>query len=205
MLQDVTSLFHTYDRDHSGHLDEAETQQFFAQARSTYPHLAFYIARAEKLFQKHDTNGDGQLSLDEFKQLCVEIDKGARELPATAQCNVTVNYMAYALFYSVGLGAEQMGSYVGNLVAKRVSSCSQGGRSPSAAAAVEPFQYHHAGSFSYVGDGSAVMEVDVPVVGKVVLKGSTPLAAKPQIRFDILQVLLPWPCGVGVICQSRFR
>lgn len=100
-----------------------------------------------------------------------------------------------------------MGSYVGNLVAKRVSSSNQGGRSPSAAAAaaVKPFQYHHAGSFSYVGDGSAVMEVDVPVVGKVVLKGSTPLSAKPQIRFDILQALLPWPCGADVISQSRCR
>ena len=36
--------------------------------------------------------------------------------------------------------------------------------------------------FSYVGDGSAVMEVDLPVVGKVVLKGlapETPLADPP--------------------------
>ena len=73
-----------------------------------------------------------------------------------------------------------MGCYVGNLIAEHI-----GHNRPAAAAAaasVQPFEYRHAGSFSYVGDGSAVMEVDLPVVGKVVLKGlapETPLADPP--------------------------
>jgi hypothetical protein len=174
LLQDVATLFRTYDRDNSGNLDEAETQQFFAEARLSYPHLAFYIARAEKLFQKHDTNGDGKLSLDEFKQLCVEIDKGARELPATAQCNTTFHRVTRMMSYRLSSGAEQMGTYVGNVIAKRVGSSSKADTSPT----LEPFEYRHAGSFSYVGDGSAVMEVDLPVVGKVVLKGSVLLFSK---------------------------
>ena len=64
-----------------------------------------------------------------------------------------------------------MGCYVGNLIAEHI-----GHNRPAAAAAasVQPFEYRHAGSFSYVGDGSAVMEVDLPVVGKVVLKGLAP-------------------------------
>ena len=69
-----------------------------------------------------------------------------------------------------------MGCYVGNLIAEHIGHNRPAAAAAAAAAAasVQPFEYRHAGSFSYVGDGSAVMEVDLPVVGKVVLKGLAP-------------------------------
>jgi hypothetical protein len=61
-----------------------------------------------------------------------------------------------------------MGVYVGKHIARHIAAGSSLQTSNSVTA---PFEYRHAGSFSYVGDGSAVMEVEVPLFGKVVLKG----------------------------------
>ena len=61
-----------------------------------------------------------------------------------------------------------MGVYVGKHIARRIAA---GGSLDTSSSATAPFEYRHAGSFSYVGDGSAVMEVEVPLFGKVVLKG----------------------------------
>ncbi len=99
-----------------------------------------------------------------------------------------------------------MGCYVGNLIAENISH----NRPAAAAAAVQPFEYRHAGSFSYVGDGSAVMEVDLPVIGKVVLKGLAPdtlLADPPWLLkhawVTCLQARRRWRCGAAATCQSR--
>ncbi len=67
-----------------------------------------------------------------------------------------------------------MGVYVGKHIARRIAADDKLG---SGSSVVEPFEYRHAGSFSYVGDGSAVMEVEVPLFGKVVLKGRGPLCS----------------------------
>ena len=66
-----------------------------------------------------------------------------------------------------------MGVYVGKHIARRIAAGGSLETSKvfSSSSVTAPFEYRHAGSFSYVGDGSAVMEVEVPLFGKVVLKG----------------------------------
>ena len=97
-----------------------------------------------------------------------------------------------------------MGVYVGKHIARRIAAGgSLDSKISSSNSAAAPFEYRHAGSFSYVGDGSAVMEVEVPLFGKVVLKGmrrcvqeAAPLTCLKEPRL--------WPCGGDATCLNRY-
>jgi hypothetical protein len=98
-----------------------------------------------------------------------------------------------------------MGVFVGKHIARRIatggsldSSKTIGGNSVPA-----PFEYRHAGSFSYVGDGSAVMEVEVPLFGKVVLKG-TRRCLQDVALLTCLKEPRQWPCGGDATCLNRY-
>ncbi len=93
-----------------------------------------------------------------------------------------------------------MGVYVGKHIARRIAA---GGSLDSSDSAAAPFEYRHAGSFSYVGDGSAVMEVEVPLFGKVVLKGMR-RCVQETAPLTCLKEPRQWPCGGDATCLNRY-
>ena len=93
-----------------------------------------------------------------------------------------------------------MGVYVGKHIARRIAT---GGSLDSSNSAAAPFEYRHAGSFSYVGDGSAVMEVEVPLFGKVVLKGMR-RCVQEAAPLTCLKEPRQWPCGGDATCLNRY-
>ena len=92
------------------------------------------------LFDKFDSNHDGQLSVEEFKKLLEEVDRGIKTLPATAQV------------------AAQQGAYLGNLLNQLAA---QNG-SKWGASDVEKlggFEYRHLGMMASIGGDDAVIDV----------------------------------------------
>jgi hypothetical protein len=47
--------------------------------------LEVMLKKTERIFEKHDVDGDGSLSVKEFQDLLREADKNLTALPATAQ------------------------------------------------------------------------------------------------------------------------
>ena len=98
-----------------------------------------------RLFSEMDTSGDQRLDIEEFKELLHRLDRSMKSLPATAQV------------------ADQQGKYLGallsntngNIVSQSTSKLEE---------TMKPFEYHHLGSFAYVGNDKAVLEV--PVFGE---------------------------------------
>ncbi len=81
------------------------------------------------MFQEHDTNKDGFLSVHEFQSFLAAADNGMKSYPATAQV------------------ASQQGKYLGkvfNGLAKNQHT--------------DPFTYSHYGSFAYVGSNKSVAD-----------------------------------------------
>ena len=95
-----------------------------------------------------DTSGDQRLDIQEFKELLRRLDRSMKSLPATAQV------------------ADQQGKYLGallsntngNIVSQSTSELEK---------TLKPFEYRHLGSFAYVGNDRAVLEV--PVFGEYCL------------------------------------
>ena len=50
--------------------------------------------------------GDGQLSLDEFKLLCAEVDKGAREVCLVERLIAAFWFLDFILFYQLPATAQ---------------------------------------------------------------------------------------------------
>ena len=85
---------------------------------------------------------DSMISSEEFSRLAQEADEKQTFLPPTAQV------------------AAQEGKYLGKLLSKNETEVFTKDLKN-----VDPFQYNHLGSFAYVGDNLAVLEL--PVVGAV--------------------------------------
>ena len=88
---------------------------------------------------------DERLSVDEFKTLLKQIDSELKSLPATAQV------------------ASQQGKYLGKLFSKHADIVGRVENQDLCSLEINPFKYYHLGSFAYVGDGRAVLEL--PVIG----------------------------------------
>ena len=83
--------------------------------------------------------------MEEFKEILAEIDSELKSLPATAQV------------------ATQQGKYLANLLSKSVKDIGIEANQDLEAQGAKPFTYRHFGSFAYVGDNRAVLEL--PVIG----------------------------------------
>ena len=98
-----------------------------------------------RAFEKADKNKDERLSIDEFKEILAEIDSELKSLPATAQV------------------ATQQGKYLANLLSKLVREVNLESSQDLGTYGAAPFKYRHLGSFAYVGDNRAVLQL--PLIG----------------------------------------
>lgn len=83
---------------------------------------------------------EGAISREEFMKLAQQVDSKQTVLPPTAQV------------------AGQEGKYLGKLFSENQDNISRKDMN-----GVEPFRYNHLGSFAYVGDNRAVLEL--PLLG----------------------------------------
>lgn len=83
--------------------------------------------------------------MEEFKEILAEIDSELKSLPATAQV------------------ATQQGKYLANLLSSSIAEIGVEANQDLGAQGATPFKYRHLGSFAYVGDNRAVLEL--PVIG----------------------------------------
>lgn len=98
-----------------------------------------------RAFEKADRNKDDRLSMEEFKEILTEIDSELKSLPATAQV------------------ATQQGRYLASLLTKAGEDIGVEANQDLGAQGAEAFSYRHLGSFAYVGDNRAVLEL--PILG----------------------------------------
>jgi NADH:ubiquinone reductase (non-electrogenic) len=107
----------------------------------------------KQIFAAADTNGDGMLSLEEFKALLAGVDSHLRALPATAQV------------------AKQQGNYLADVANRGLLGPAPAPEAGAAAAAAPaqppPFVWSDKGSFAFIGGDEAVAKI--PGVG--VLRG----------------------------------
>ena len=85
------------------------------------------------------------MSIEEFKTILSEIDGELKSLPATAQV------------------ATQQGKYLANLICNTQDEVGKEANQDLASLGAQPFTYRHLGSFAYVGDNRAVLEL--PIIG----------------------------------------
>lgn len=93
-----------------------------------------------------DTSGDQRLDFEEFKATLLHLDRQLKSLPATAQV------------------ASQQGKYLGRLLSQTNGEVLTQSKAELEKKGLAPFEYHHLGSFAYVGDNKAVLQV--PIFGE---------------------------------------
>uniref|UniRef100_A0A7M5XKE2 External alternative NADH-ubiquinone oxidoreductase-like C-terminal domain-containing protein n=1 Tax=Clytia hemisphaerica TaxID=252671 RepID=A0A7M5XKE2_9CNID len=108
-------------------------------AKKRYPHLCSHFNKLEKLLLGVQADSENVvISHEDFTLLAQKADEKQTFLPPTAQV------------------AAQEGKYLGKLLSKVELSTAD-------LKNVDPFQYNHLGSFAYVGDNRAVLEL--PILG----------------------------------------
>ncbi|XP_065051948.1 uncharacterized protein LOC135681414 [Rhopilema esculentum] len=151
LMSDVTDLFEKADANKDGSLSMDEFREIMEQAKNLYPQVSLHFSTEyneslQRAFEKADENKDQRLSLDEFKGILAEIDKELKSLPATAQV------------------ATQQGRYLANFLStKAQGDVGKEANQDLAALGAVPFAYRHLGSFAYVGNNRAVLEL--PLIG----------------------------------------
>ena len=130
-LSQAERLFTQFDVNHDGSLELSEFHACMQQLVTARPDKQYLVANILSSFAQADLDGDGVVSLPEFRSLLTFVDNNATSFPATAQV------------------AHQEGCYVASLL-----------NAPNAPPSeAPPFEYHHFGSFAYVGGDSAVLDL----------------------------------------------
>lgn len=133
LLQKFEALFDEADLNKDGSLSFEELAVMVHKYKSEYPQLAIYARKLKDLFEEMDINKDQVLDRSEFQKLLTLVDANLKDLPQTAQV------------------AGQQGRYLANVFNMRARGDAQ---------ELPKFQYHHLGSLAYVGQRSAVAELD---------------------------------------------
>ncbi|TPX71216.1 hypothetical protein SpCBS45565_g01255 [Spizellomyces sp. 'palustris'] len=123
-------------------MDRLTYQQFQSVIGSIvdqYPQTAVHLSKLRNLFDTYDIDKNNVLDLDEITKLLDDVDKKLTSLPATAQV------------------ARQQGAFL----ARKFNSLAF---TPSdlrrvVEQALPPFHYKHLGNFSYIGEGTAVIDL----------------------------------------------
>lgn len=135
-----------------------------------------------RIFTEMDTSGDQKLDFEEFRQTLLQLDKKLKSLPATAQvasqqvnilllCVCTMyNVPIYTCTYTVPCTAivtvtasHVQGAYLGNLLSNTNGEVVSQTTQELETTKLKPFKYRHLGSFAYVGDNRAVLQL--PIIG----------------------------------------
>jgi len=150
LVHDVTELFEKADTSKDGSLSICEFQEIMEEAKRKYPQVTIYFntdynESLQRAFEKADKNKDERLSVEEFKEILGEIDRELKSLPATAQV------------------ATQQGKYLASLLSNLEKETDIEFSQDLGAQGAKPFKYRHLGSFAYVGDNRAVLEL--PIIG----------------------------------------
>ena len=101
------------------------------------------------MFEHTDTSGDQKLDYEEFVAVLKQMDRNLKSLPATAQV------------------ASQQGEYLGKLLSSSNGEVVSQSVRELEASRISPFKYRHLGSFAYVGDNKAVLQL--PIIGEFLL------------------------------------
>ena len=104
------------------------------------------------------------------------MDKNLTQLPPTAQvctqihvnvymCTLATRAVNCDFFFFYFQVADQQGKYLGHLLTVTDGDVTKQSVLELQKASIRPFVYHHFGSFAYVGDNKAVLQM--PVIGIV--------------------------------------
>ena len=97
--------------------------------------------------RRSSKRADRNLNYEEFQDVIRRLDRKLKSLPATAQV------------------ADQEGRYVAKLLNKTNGEITSMSVEEMEKNMLKPFEYKHLGSFAYVGDNKAVLEL--PIVGQL--------------------------------------
>jgi len=147
MIKRAEELFKMADVNGDGTLCSDEFLSIMETAKRKYPQVQVQLTYVEndckRLFEEMDTSGDQKLDFGEFKEALKLMDRKLKSLPATAQV------------------ASQQGSYLGELLSKTNGDNLSQSSEDLEKRGVAPFEYRHLGSFAYVGDNRAVLQVPI--------------------------------------------
>jgi NADH:ubiquinone reductase (non-electrogenic) len=148
MIAQAEELFESADVNKDGKLCLDEFKALMEEAKYKCPQVQTFLSCAqknvEKLFAEHDVSGDQRLDINEFKHVLATLDKQLKSLPATAQV------------------ASQQGEYLGELLSKtNGNELLTESEDVLDSRGLHKFKYRHLGSFAYVGDNQAVLEIPI--------------------------------------------
>lgn len=149
IVKKAEELFIRADVNKDGTLTFDEFLSIMEEAKKMYPQVSMQLSyvenNIERMFEAVDTSGDQKLDFAEFRDMLAKMDRQLKSLPATAQV------------------ASQQGEYLSELLSRTNGDvCSQPVTSLEAKG-LSPFKYRHLGSFAYVGDNKAVLQL--PIIG----------------------------------------
>lgn len=122
--------------DEKGTMNLEQFNDVMTSAKKRYPQLCSHFKQMEKLLVGSNRDSQQNISSEDFTRLAEEADEKQTFLPPTAQV------------------AAQEGKYLGKLLNKHKDDIAN-----QRMRDVNPFQYNHLGSFAYVGDNRAVLEL----------------------------------------------
>ncbi|BFZ56562.1 hypothetical protein PYCC9005_003609 [Savitreella phatthalungensis] len=132
---------HQVDRGEELTVTREELDKMAVRIKKAFPQASDHLTALDRLFDKHDLDHNGVLSLSELKSLLEGIDKKLTSLPATAQ------------------RAHQQGNYLANKLnalhrAKDSFALNEIVDGDVDSAVYKRFRYNHLGSLAYLGNAA---------------------------------------------------
>ncbi|KAF8723433.1 hypothetical protein AX14_009277 [Amanita brunnescens Koide BX004] len=129
------------DKDKNGKIDMSEWEFMAKKIAKRIPMAGKHVEKVKELFERFDTDGDNNLSMNEVLALLQHIGNNLTALPATAQV------------------ASQQGKYVGKMfheLARKSETLQANDITTEMADEMlgEPFRYRHLGSLAYIGNAA---------------------------------------------------
>ncbi|KAJ1894847.1 hypothetical protein LPJ66_004945 [Kickxella alabastrina] len=151
LLSHINELFNSAHHSSRTEITRKEFRTFIKDAAVKFPSATGHLQSLDRNFELFDTDGNGSISLSEFKGMLEFVDSKLTALPALAQVASQEGvYLAHAL---------DMLAYRyrrGELPIVSITSVpTPEERSAAEYAVVPPFLYHHRGTLAYLGRAAA--------------------------------------------------